>query len=93
MTQAAPAPATRATGFPPFRLLETLSFVNSAVFAGLLFFWLGPSNPSATMVLGWMHGLMWIALDSVLAGRARGRDRRDRAVRRNGRFCGGEPQA
>jgi uncharacterized membrane protein len=53
-------------GFPSFRLLETLSFTASAVFAGLLLFWLGPDVPTATMVLGWTHGLLWIAL-SLLA--------------------------
>jgi uncharacterized membrane protein len=52
--------------FPSFRLLEALSFTASAVFAGLLLFWLGPDVPAATMVLGWTHGLLWIAL-SLLA--------------------------
>jgi uncharacterized membrane protein len=56
----------RHRGFPSFGLLEALSFTASAVFAGLLLFWLGPSNPTATMVLGWAHGLLWIAL-SLLA--------------------------
>jgi hypothetical protein len=59
------APA-RDRGLPSFRLLEALSFTASAIFAGLLFFWLGPSVPAATMVLGWAHGLLWIAL-SLLA--------------------------
>jgi len=54
------------SGFPSFRLLEALSFTASAVFAGLLLFWLGPDVPTATMVLGWTHGLLWIAL-SLLA--------------------------
>src|SRR6476659_4845380 len=53
-------------GFPSFGLLEALSFTASAVFAGLLLFWLGPDVPAATMVLGWTHGLLWIAL-SLLA--------------------------
>ncbi|HEU4700961.1 MAG TPA: hypothetical protein VFS37_00650 [Conexibacter sp.] len=48
--------------FPAFGLLEALSFLSSAVFAGLLLFWLGPEQPTATMVLGWAHGLLWIAL-------------------------------
>jgi len=52
--------------FPSFRLLEALSFLASAVFAGLLLLWLGPQAPAATMVLGWTHGLLWIAL-SMLA--------------------------
>jgi hypothetical protein len=49
-------------GFPSFGLLEALSFLASAVFAGLLLFWLGPDVPAATMVLGWTHGLLWIGL-------------------------------
>jgi uncharacterized membrane protein len=67
-TAAAPPPPRRAAagGFPSFRLLEALSFTASAVFAGLLLFWLGPDAPAATMVLGWTHGLLWIAL-SLLA--------------------------
>jgi hypothetical protein len=51
-----------AGGFPSFRLLEALSFVASAVFAGLLLLWLGPSAPAVTMVLGWAHGLLWIGM-------------------------------
>jgi hypothetical protein len=49
-------------GFPSFRLLEALSFTASAVYAGLLLFWLGPDVPTATTLLGWTHGLLWIAL-------------------------------
>lgn len=48
--------------FPSFGLLETLSFVASGVYAALLLLWLGPQVPAATMVLGWTHGLLWIAL-------------------------------
>jgi hypothetical protein len=49
-----------------FRLLRVLSFVSSGVYAALLVFWLGPEAPTATLVLGWTHGLLWIAL-SLLA--------------------------
>ena len=52
-------------GFPSFRLLEALSFTASAIFAGLLLFWLGQSAPAATMVLGWCHGLLWIGLSAL----------------------------
>lgn len=52
--------------FPSFRLLETLSFTASAIYAGLLLLWLGPDVPTAKLVLGWAHGLLWIAL-SLLA--------------------------
>ncbi len=55
----------RPRGFPSFRLLEGLSFLASAVFAGLLLFWLGPSAPVATMVLGWTHGVLWIGLSAL----------------------------
>lgn len=58
--------APRSGGFPSYRLLEALSFTASAIFAGLLLFWLGPSAPAATIALGWAHGLLWIAL-SLLA--------------------------
>jgi hypothetical protein len=53
-------------GFPSFRLLEALSIAASAIYAGLLLFALGPESPTATTVLGWSHGLLWIAL-SLLA--------------------------
>jgi hypothetical protein len=49
-------------GFPSFRLLELLSFAASAIYAGLLVFWLGPEVPAATTALGWAHGLLWIGL-------------------------------
>jgi hypothetical protein len=48
--------------FPTFGLLETLSFTASAIYAGLLFLWLGPDAPTAKLVLGWSHGLLWIAM-------------------------------
>lgn len=54
------------SGFPSYRLLEAMSFAASAVYAGLLYLWLGPEVPAATTVLGWTHGLLWIAL-SLLA--------------------------
>ena len=59
---AAPRRRTPAAGFPSFRLLEAMSFVASAVYAGLLVFWVGPEVPTATTVLGWSHGLLWIAM-------------------------------
>ncbi len=59
-------PATVARGFPSFRMLEAMSVTASAVYAGLFVFWLGPEVPTATTVLGWTHGLLWIAL-SLLA--------------------------
>ncbi|HMJ02605.1 MAG TPA: hypothetical protein VK506_06665 [Conexibacter sp.] len=50
------------SSFPSFRLLEAMSFTASAVYAGLLLFWLGPQAPAATLVLGWTHGLLWIGM-------------------------------
>ncbi len=55
----------RGGGFPSFRLLEALSFAASAIFTGLLVFWLGPDVPAATMALGWAHGLLWIAMSGL----------------------------
>ncbi len=49
-----------------FKLLRAMSFVNSTVFTALLFFWLMPGYETETMVFGWMHGCLWIAL-SVLS--------------------------
>jgi hypothetical protein len=49
-----------------FVFLRALSFVNSTVFTALLFFWLMPGYETETMVFGWMHGCLWIAL-SVLS--------------------------
>ena len=49
-----------------FSVLRAMSFVNSAVFSALLFFWLAPGYAGETAVCGWMHGCLWIAL-SVLS--------------------------
>lgn len=63
----------RAKRFPSFAFLEALSFTASAVYAGVLVLWLGPEVPTATTILGWTHGLLWIALTllSLLAMRRR----------------------
>jgi hypothetical protein len=49
-------------GFPSYRLLELLSFIASAIYAGLLLLWLGPDAPAVKTLLGWSHGLLWIGL-------------------------------
>ena len=49
-----------------FKLLRAMSFVNSTVFTALLVFWLVPGYETETLVFGWMHGCLWIAL-SVLS--------------------------
>ncbi len=56
-----------------FRFLRALSFANSAVFTALLVVWLAPGNQTATTVLGWCHGWMWITLSvlSIVAVRLR----------------------
>lgn len=65
--------ASPAASFPSFRLLEALSFVHSGVYAALLVFWLGPENATATMLLGWAHGLLWIAMSLLCIVAARRR--------------------
>ncbi|MBB4663255.1 hypothetical protein [Conexibacter arvalis] len=63
----------RAHRFPSFRFLEVLSFVHSAVYAGVLYFFLGPENATATRVLGWAHGLLWIGMSLLCIVAARRR--------------------
>ncbi|MDW5594568.1 hypothetical protein VSS74_09485 [Conexibacter stalactiti] len=59
--------------FPSFRFLEILSFVHSGVYAGLLVFAFGPENETATLLLGWAHGLIWIAMSLLCIVAARRR--------------------
>jgi len=47
---------------PLFPWVKRVSWVELAVFAGLLFFWLAPGFEAETMVFGWAHGLGFIAL-------------------------------
>ena len=56
-----------------FPFLRALSFVNSAVFAALPGVSLSSGFQRATTLLGWTHGLMWIALSllSLVAVRRR----------------------
>lgn len=57
------APASRAVAaLASFRFLRALSYTNSVVYCGLLAAWLAPGLESATTVLGWCHGIMWIVL-------------------------------
>lgn len=48
--------------FPTFGFLRATSFVHSTVYALLLLFWLAPGFAPETMVFGWAHGLLWIAM-------------------------------
>ena len=45
-----------------FVWVKRLSWLELAVFAGLLFFWLMPGFETETMIFGWAHGLGFIAL-------------------------------
>ena len=47
---------------PLFVWVKRASFIELAVFSGLLLFWLAPGFETATMVFGWAHGLGFIAL-------------------------------
>ncbi len=45
-----------------FQTLKRLSFTHSAVYTGLLVFWLLPGFEGPTFVFGLTHGLGWIAM-------------------------------
>ena len=47
---------------PLFARVKLLSWIELAVFAGLLVFWLAPGFETETMLFGWAHGLGFIAL-------------------------------
>ncbi len=49
-----------------FVWVKRFSWVELAVFAGLIFFWLVPGLETATMLFGWAHGLGFIALCVVI---------------------------
>jgi hypothetical protein len=49
-----------------FAWVKRLSWIELAVFAGLLLFWLVPGFDTATMLFGWAHGLGFIALCVVI---------------------------
>jgi hypothetical protein len=49
-----------------FVWVKRFSWVELAVFAGLLIFWLLPGFETATMLFGWAHGLGFIALCVVI---------------------------
>lgn len=66
-------PKASADAFPSFRFLEFLSFLHSGIYAVLIFFWLGPENATATMLLGWAHGLLWIGMSLLCIVAARRR--------------------
>ena len=45
-----------------FEAVKWLSWIELAVFAALLVFWLAPGFETETMIFGWAHGLGFIAL-------------------------------
>jgi hypothetical protein len=46
-----------------FRRLECVSFTHSLIYFGLLYCWLGLHNPQPeTVILGYTHGCLWIAM-------------------------------
>jgi hypothetical protein len=49
-----------------FVWVKRLSWIELAVFGGLLLFWLVPGFETETMVFGWAHGLGFIALCVVI---------------------------
>jgi hypothetical protein len=54
-----------------FRTLKYLSFLHSAVYAGLLTVWLLPGLPEAEMAFGWAHGVGWIVMSLLCIGAVR----------------------
>jgi hypothetical protein len=61
----APAEPTALGGLITFKRLEVLSFCHSAVYLALLTVWLLPGLHGAEMVLGWCHGIGWIAMSTL----------------------------
>ena len=60
--------------FVSFNRLRAISFVHSCVYLALIgcAITLGP-KPTATYVLGWSHGLLWIGMSLVCIAAARAR--------------------
>jgi hypothetical protein len=61
------------SGFPSFGFLRTMSFVHSTIYAALLVCWLAPGLALPTMIFGWAHGLLWIAMSVLVIVAARRR--------------------
>lgn len=51
---------------PLFRWVKVISWIELAIFAGLILFWLVPGFETETMLFGWAHGLGFIALCVVI---------------------------
>jgi hypothetical protein len=46
--------------------VKRASWIELAIFAGLMFFWLMPGFETETMVFGWAHGLGFVLLCVVI---------------------------
>jgi hypothetical protein len=55
-------PLRRAVPGPLFRWVKVASYVELALFAALLFFWLMPGFDHATFIFGLSHGIGFLAL-------------------------------
>jgi len=51
---------------PLFHKVKVLSWIELAIFAGLIVFWLLPGFDTETMLFGWAHGLGFILLCIVI---------------------------
>lgn len=51
---------------PLFHKVKVLSWIELAIFAGLIVFWLLPGFDTQTMLFGWAHGLGFILLCIVI---------------------------
>jgi hypothetical protein len=51
---------------PLFHKVKVLSWIELAIFAGLIVFWLLPGFDTETMLFGWAHGLGFIVLCIVI---------------------------
>jgi hypothetical protein len=49
-----------------FVWVKRVSYVELAIFIGLLFFWLAPGLETETMLFGWAHGIGFCALCVVI---------------------------
>jgi hypothetical protein len=57
---------TKPTPGPLFAKVKWLSWIELAIFAGLILFWLLPGFDTETMLFGWAHGLGFIVLCIVI---------------------------
>ena len=49
-----------------FRWVKICSWIESALFATLLFFWIAPGYPSETSLFGLMHGIGYLGLLALI---------------------------